>query len=47
MVDHDALVVGGGDVLGELAGAVDAEVQAREHAVEGRLGLGLGVRLTS
>ncbi len=45
MVDRDAVVVGSGDVLGELAGAVDAEVEAREHAVEGRFGLGLGVRL--
>jgi hypothetical protein len=38
--------VGAGDALGEVAGAVDAEVEAREYAIEGRFSLGLGLRLT-
>ena len=34
LVDMDAEVVGSGDVLGEVAGAADAEVEAGEHAVK-------------
>lgn len=41
-----AEVVGAGDGLGEVAGAADAEIEARKHTIEGRLGLGLGLCLT-